>query len=94
MGDIEDLLPQQLSIGLLAQWEGRFDQEELCMAGHFMGGAACVSYSAWHHGISFMILQVYVLSNGAPEGFDLLLTKQAAMFDVSVVRHPLIFFDS
>ena len=90
----QGLLPQQLSIGLLAQWEGTFDPEELYMAGHSMGGGACVSYSAWHLGTSFMILQVYVLSNGAPEGFDLSPAKQAVMFDVSVVRHPVIFSDS
>ena len=94
LGDIKDLLPQQLSIGLLEQWEGTFDPEELYLAGHSMGGAACVSCLAWHHGILFMILQVYVLSNGAPEGFDLLPIKKAVMFDVSVVRHPVIFPDS
>jgi len=85
LGDIKDLPPQRLSIGLLEQWEGTFDAEELYMAGHSMGGAACVSDSACYHGSSFIILQVYVLSNGPPEGFDLLPIKKAVMFDASVV---------
>ena len=93
LGDIKDLLPQQLSIGLLEQWEGTFDPEELYLAGHSMGGAACVSYSAWYHDSSFMTHQMYVLSNGPPEGFDLLPIKKAVMFDVSVIRHSIIFSD-
>ena len=89
LGDIKNLLPQQLSIGLLEQWEDTFDPEEFYLAGHSMGGAACGSDSALYHGSSFMILQVYVLSNGSPEGFDLLPIKKAVMFDVSVVPHPI-----
>ena len=94
LGDIKNLLPQQLATGLLEQWEGTFDPEELYLAGHSMGGAACVSDSARCHGSSFTILQVYVLSNSSSAGFDLLPIKKAVMFDVSVVRYPNFFSDS
>ena len=87
--DIKNLLLQQLSIGLLEQWEGTFDPEELYLAGHSMGGGACVSDSVLYHGSSLTTLQIYVLSNTSPEGFDLLPIKKAVMFDVSVVPHPI-----
>lgn len=81
-GDIKNLPGQRLSVALLEQWEGTFDPEELYLAGHSMGGAACVSSSAWYHRSWFIFHQVYVLSNPAPESFDLLPIKKAVMFDV------------
>lgn len=53
LGDIKNLPVQRLSAALLEQWEGTFDPEELYLAGHSMGGAACVSYSMRNRRISF-----------------------------------------
>lgn len=52
--DIKGLPVQRLSVALLEQWQGTFDPEELYLAGHSMGGAACVSSSAWYHSSSFI----------------------------------------
>ena len=54
LGDIKNLPVQRLPAALLEQWEGTFSPEELYLAGHSMGGAACVSYSTWNHRIWFM----------------------------------------
>jgi len=45
---------QRLSAALLEQRKGGFNPEEHYMAGHSMGGAACVSYSTWNHRIWFI----------------------------------------
>jgi len=88
LGDIKNLLPQRLSIGISEQWEGTFDPEELYLTGHSMGGADCVSCWAWYHSGSFICPPGIRSFQRSPGSFRPPTNQEGS--DVRCIRSPTL----